>query len=83
MARRAVCGLWPDCNPCMNENGDCILILSPRPYPSLTVGGIGRNMLQINAFYGVMHWLLLAGMQDSVLYQSNYSPLLLLSFVGT
>lgn len=86
MARRAVCGLWPDCDPCMYENGDWILILTPSsPSPQYE----GMDQMEHVANKCVL-WRdaqvannSMTVMEDSVLYQSNYSPVPLLSFVGT
>lgn len=85
MARRAVCGLWPDCDPCMYENGDWILILHPPTADSPTVGGDGpdRTRCEQRCFMAQVANNSLTIMQDSVFYQSDYSPALLLSFGGT
>lgn len=88
MARRAVCGLWPDCDPCMNEDGDWILILTPPP-PSPPPQYEGRDRTEHVGNKCVL-WRdaqvannSMTVMQDSLFYQSNYSAVPLLSFVGT
>lgn len=87
MTRRVVCGLWPDCDLCMYENRDWILMLTPPP-PSLThttttpppppiIHHEGTEHVANKLIYHRVAQVANnsgAVMQDSLSNQSNYSP---------